>query len=149
MVTRRNDRRRGVLNGERWLVANVGEAGLVLSPIGRDGAAVLLPVAYVDQPGWVQHGYAVTVSVSQGSSVDRAYILGSDASYREAGYTAASRARDETRFYVVGREPNETEHARQFDEEDPLQTITNALQRSAVQDMALDTWSEPEPRLTG
>lgn len=104
-------------------------------------------MAYVDRPGWLQHAYALTVSVSQGSSVDRAFILGSDATYREAGYTAASRAREETRFYVVGRELSETDHARQRVGEDPLDVITDALKRSAVQDMAIDTWSEVEPRI--
>ncbi|MCW3002363.1 MAG: conjugative relaxase [Conexibacter sp.] len=42
-------------------------------------------------------------------TVDRAYVLGSDDIYREWGYTALSRQREEARFYVVS--PSSTERA--------------------------------------
>lgn len=145
VVTRRNDRRVGVLNGQRWSVREVRAEGLLLTPVGREAAEVVLPLRYLERPGWLQHGYAVTVAVAQGSSVERAFVLGSEATYREAGYTAASRARAETRWYVVGHEPLETDDLPHQQGLDPLSALTEALSRSAVQDLALDTWSPAEP----
>jgi hypothetical protein len=50
---------------------------------------------------------------SQGATVDRAFVLGGDAMYREAGYVAMSRARERTDLYftassfdeAIGRQP--------------------------------------------
>ena len=39
--------------------------------------------------GHVAHGYATTIHKAQGATVDRAFLLGSDTLYREAGYTGA------------------------------------------------------------
>ncbi len=50
--------------------------------------------------GHLDHGYAITAHRAQGATVDRAFVLGSDELYREWGYTALSRHRDEARFYV-------------------------------------------------
>lgn len=146
VVTRHNSRRLGVLNGDRWQVVAAGPEGLRLAPVGRVAAAVDLPAAYAEQdPARLQLGYALTVSVAQGSTVNRAFILGSDATYREAGYTAASRARLETRFYVVGREPLETDERDVLDEQDPLVGFIEALNRSAAQELALDQRDGREP----
>lgn len=98
-----------------------------------------------DDPDRLQLGYALTVSVAQGSTVDRAFILGSDMTYREAGYTAASRARLGTQFYVVGREPVETDEREVLDEQDPLVAFVEALGRSAAQELALDQRDGREP----
>jgi ATP-dependent exoDNAse (exonuclease V) alpha subunit len=134
-----------VLNGDRWIVVGADETGLVIRPVGRAGQDRSLPTAYLSQPGWLQHAYAVTVAVSQGSTVERSYVLGSDATYREAGYTAASRARGETRFYVVGRQPLDTDDRLMAGSDamtDPLEELAVALSRSAAQDLALDTRDE-------
>jgi ATP-dependent exoDNAse (exonuclease V) alpha subunit len=42
------------------------------------------------------------VPASQGATVDRAYVLGTAALYREAGYVAMSRARERTEVFVTG-----------------------------------------------
>jgi ATP-dependent exoDNAse (exonuclease V) alpha subunit len=60
---------------------------------------VTLPTAYA-HAGHLDHGYALTAHLAQGSTVDRAYVLGSDELYREWGYSALSRHRTEARFYV-------------------------------------------------
>jgi conjugative relaxase-like TrwC/TraI family protein len=146
VVTRHNSRRIGVINGERWRVVAAGPTGLQLAPVGRVGGLVDLPASYAeDDPARLQLGYALTVSVAQGSTVDQAFILGSDATYREAGYTAASRARLGTRFYVVGREPLETDEREVLDEQDPLVALVEALNRSAAQELALDQRDGREP----
>ena len=63
------------------------------------GRRVDLPEQYV-RDGHLDHGYAITAHRAQGATVDRAFVLGSDELYREWGYTALSRHRDEARFYV-------------------------------------------------
>src|SRR3954469_7670683 len=50
--------------------------------------------------GHLAHGYALTAHPAQGATVDRAFVLGSEELYREWGYTALSRHREEARFYV-------------------------------------------------
>lgn len=148
VVTRHNDRRLGVLNGQRWRVAAASPEALSLVPIGRTGGVVDVPATYAEQsPDRLHHAYALTTAVAQGSSVDLAFVLGSDATYREAGYTAASRARHGTRFYVVALEPDEEQHtrARADEEEDPLNAFTVALGQSRAQALALDSSSGSEP----
>jgi len=154
VVTRHNDYRLGVLNGQRWTVAAIDEPGreLVLRAAGEDRLQ-RVPFAYAEVgEGRLQHGYALTTSLAQGSSVDRAFVLGSDATYREAGYTAASRARERTQFYVVSREVDETceeRHGRAHVDKgghDPLREMTHALERSGAQYLATDTPSRIEPR---
>lgn len=145
VVTRQNDRRIGVLNGDRWVIDAVDNAGgqLGLRPDGRAGDVVLLPRDYLDRDD-LQHAYAVTVNVAQGSTVDTAFVLGSDAAYREAGYTAATRARGDTNFYVVTvPEPDECHESHQLEVRgqppgDELEDLVQALGRSHAQAMALD-----------
>jgi len=64
-----------------------------------DGHRVELPDQSVRDVR-LDHGYAITAHRAQGITVDRAFVLGSDELYREWGYTALSRHRDEARFYV-------------------------------------------------
>lgn len=144
VVTRQNDRQVGVLNGDRWVVMTADSAlgELKLRPDGRDGDAVRLPRQYIDREQ-LQHGYALTVNVAQGSTVDAAFILGSDSAYREAGYTAATRARHDTSFYVV--EGPETSAACgdrhgpvQEAHVDPLDNLSARLERSRAQLMATE-----------
>jgi hypothetical protein len=156
VVTRHNDYRLGVLNGQRWVLAAIDERAreLVLKLDGRapDGPMKRLPFAYAEVGlDRLQHGYALTTSLAQGSTVDKAFVLGSDATYREAGYTAASRARDRTQFYVVSRDADqacEERHGRlhvEQDEHDPLEAMVTALQRTGAQHLATDTPDRVEP----
>lgn len=149
VVTRWNNRRLGVLNGERWEVKAVTADGLLLRPVGRQGADVELPASYAtSHRERLQHGYAITTAVAQGTTVTRSYVLGSDATYREAGYTAASRARDRTQFYVVEPVPEDFETSHHLERDvgvDALAAFTAALQRSAAHTLALDTAPVDEP----
>ncbi len=93
----RNDRFLGVVNGMSGRVVS-GEAA-VLTVSGSRGTF------HLDEPyiatGNVTYGYASTVHKSQGATVDRAFVLASTSLYREAGYVALSRAREESHLYVV------------------------------------------------
>lgn len=144
VVTRQNDRTVGVLNGDRWVVvaADLTRGELELRPDGREGEPVRLPRQYLDREE-LQHGYALTVNVAQGSTVDAAFILGSDSAYREAGYTAATRARNDTSFYVVEEAETSTGCGERHgpiggDPADALDEFAASLERSRAQSMAID-----------
>ena len=98
VVTTRNDRSIGVVNGQAGTVAGLREGELEVR--FDDGRWVRLPEPYV-LAGHLDHGYALTAHRAQGATVDRAFVLGSDELYREWGYTALSRHRIEARFYVT------------------------------------------------
>jgi hypothetical protein len=73
-----------------------------------DGSERTLASGYLDD-GWLDHAYTLTAHAAQGATVDRSFVLGSDELYREWGYTALSRHRDQARFYVVS--PGSVERA--------------------------------------
>jgi hypothetical protein len=52
--------------------------------------------------GHLTYADAITAHKAQGLTVDRAFVLGSGRISRGWGYTALSRAREETRLYVGG-----------------------------------------------
>lgn len=96
----RNDRRMGVTNGLRGKLTGANEDGLVV--LTTKGERVV-PLDYVED-GHLAHGYATTVHKSQGATVERAFVLGTEAIYREAGYVAMSRAKEGSDLYVNSRE---------------------------------------------
>jgi len=96
----------GVLNGRRGTVTAL-EPDTFSLRVEIDGHGErVLPGSYIEE-GHVGLGYAyaMTVHKSQGMTADRTYVLGSEDHYRELGYTALSRHRDECRFYVNAGEP--------------------------------------------
>jgi conjugative relaxase-like TrwC/TraI family protein len=148
----RNNQRLGVVNGTRAVVDAVDTDTRALRVTVADGARVVLPAAYLDD-GYVTHGYAITGHKAQGMTCDEAFVLGSDAVYREWGYTAMSRGRHSNRLYVVAaeakRDDAHTHHSRQVD--DPIRRITRALERSHAKHMATDEaplLADPAPAAT-
>lgn len=132
----RNDRRLGVRNGTVATIAavhpDVGEVTLA------DG--VRLPHRYLAD-GHLGHAYAATIHKSQGATVDRALLLGSDALYREAGYVGLSRARERSDLYLVAADTHGIGDA------DPLAELQRHLNRSRAQDLALQQLeTRPRPR---
>lgn len=146
VVLKRNDRRLDIENGSRGRVVGVDpDAGTLRVELSGE-RTVTLPRSYLERrttagdPSLV-HGYAGTAHSAQGSTTDRAFILGSDTVYREWGYVAWSRARLQTRFYVC--EPDAADHddhhhtavgqqRRAFDD------VAGAMQRSRGQRAALE-----------
>lgn len=120
----RNDRRLGVRNGTTGAVASVGPAGVVLA----DGTE--LPAAYIVD-GHLTHAFASTVHKAQGATVDRAFLLGSDQLYREAGYVGMSRARLSNELFVVAPDPG-----REID--DRLGHLVRGLEGSRAHQLAMD-----------
>jgi len=99
VITTRNYHRLGVVNGQAGFISAIDDR--VLHVRLDDGRLVSLPHAYV-AAGHLEHGYATTAHRTQGATVDRTLVLGSDELYREWGYTALSRHREDARFYVTG-----------------------------------------------
>jgi len=119
------------------LIVRVGEAG---------DRVVTLPRKYLnadgvgEQPSLV-HGYAATGHVHQGATADRTFVLGSPGLYREWITTAASRPRDQLRFYLA-----DPDCERQLDFHAGDQILPDAFEdfglqaeRSQAQTGALDT----------
>ena len=68
VVTTRNDRRLGVVNGQTGTLTRIGDGTLTVE-IDR-GARVELPERYA-RDGRLEHGYAITAHRAQGATVDR------------------------------------------------------------------------------
>ena len=138
------DRRLGVLNGSRGRVEAVDAATRALDVRLDDGQIVRLPADYLED-GHLDHGYASTGHRAQGMTVQRAYVLGGEETYREWGYTALSRHRQEARFYLTAPPPPDRGQPRlpgiaDDPAEDPMAGVVRALGRSRAKELALDEW---------
>ena len=94
----RNDRRAGVVNGTTGEVTAVDPTAGTLTVAGADGRPVTVGTDYLAD-GHLVHGWAITAHKAQGITTGRAYVLGTDRLYREAGYVALSRATERTDWY--------------------------------------------------
>ena len=110
---------------------------------------VTVPTGYLDD-GKLAHGYAVTAHKAQGATVERSWVLGSDAIYREWGYTALSRHRDTTRLYVVAggdtAEHTCAVHHQRDSRPQPhgtVEKLANRLTRSHAKQLASDHAGHP------
>ncbi len=109
LVCRRNDYRLGVRNGTRGTVLEVDTAQRELVVRPDDGATLRLPEQYL---GDVHHGYALTGHVSQGTTVERTYLLATpERGGREWAYVAASRQRVELMLFAVHHDAEQLEAA--------------------------------------
>jgi conjugative relaxase-like TrwC/TraI family protein len=140
----RNDRRLAVRNGTRATVTAIDYDARTLKMGTADGGSIDLPATYLDA-GHLGLGYATTIHKSQGATVGRAFVLGSDALYREAGYVALSRARVRTDLYVVAGE--QLGQAIEADL-DPITRLVADLRRSQAQQLATPETSALVPFAT-
>ncbi|MGE4030111.1 MAG: MobF family relaxase [Thermoleophilia bacterium] len=125
LVCRRNDYRLGVRNGTRGTVLEVDTAERALVAHTDAGVAVRLPEQYL---GDVHHGYALTGHVSQGTTVQRTYLLASpERGGREWAYVAASRQRVDLALFAVHHDLERLEAA-----------LARSWGRSAAKRLALD-----------
>ena len=93
----RNEKSLGVKNGSLGTIEAIDHGVLQVRLDGKDGTSVIVDTRdYHD----LDHGYATTVHKSQGSTVDRTYILASRYFDRHTSYVALSRHREAaTLFY--------------------------------------------------
>ena len=137
----RNDRDLGILNGQRGTVRNVDRDRCALTVELDGGRDVTLDSTYLCD-GHLDHGYAMTAHKAQGATVDRTFVLGSQDLYRELGYTALSRHREEARFYVArgDLEPNVEPDLPDYDL--VVLGLEGLLKRSAAKQLALDSLTD-------
>ena len=99
VLVKRNDLRLGVVNGDRGRVIGVdpepGSSRSTSTASRSRSAPSYLDDRTVHGDPTLQHGYAMTVHVAQGLTVDHAFVLAGPGLNRELGYTAISRGRRE------------------------------------------------------
>jgi len=103
LLCRRNDYRLDVRNGTRGLVIGLDEREQALILWTDDGREVALPAGYLRH---AEHGYAMTGHVSQGTTVERTYLLATpERGGREWAYVAGSRHRIDLEVYAIHTNP--------------------------------------------
>ena len=106
IVTRRNHRGLGLDNGTRGTVTEVDQRRQSITLRADDQRTLTIPAEYL-AAGHVQHAYAQTAHLTQGSTAETALIVTTpDEHSSEWTYTAASRARGQTRHLVLALEPD-------------------------------------------
>jgi hypothetical protein len=146
IVTLRNARRLGVLNGTFATVTGIDHQARALQVRTDDGRDLLLPRWYLDSHSWlgdrrrIDHAYAITCHKAQGMTTDRAYVLASDDLYQQWGYVAMSRGQLSNHLYLTSGEHPLTDELDTPKEppRDAVLAITEALERSHAQYLALD-----------
>lgn len=128
-------------NGHRGTVTCVSPSHCDLVMQVDAGPAVTVPTWYL-AAGHLDHGYAITGHRAQGLTTERCYVLGSDALYREWGYTAMSRGRTANNLYVVTADLDDIDndldiHGVQRDERHPVTQLASWITRSKAQQLAL------------
>jgi hypothetical protein len=139
VIALRNRRSLGLLNADRGTVVGVTEdRGLEVRL--DDGRQAKVPVDYLEA-GHLDLGYAMTVHKAQGATFERAHFLGDETVYRELAYTAATRGREETRFYVVAPD---IDRALTSERADQLEDLASAIGDSRAKELALDVAQRAE-----
>jgi hypothetical protein len=148
VLVKRNDLRLGVVNGDRGQVTHVDPENRRLT-LDLGGEQVTLGTDYLDDRTvhggpTLQHGYAMTVHVAQGLTVDHAFVLAGPGLNRELGNTALSRGRHTNQLYTA-REPDtaRVEYAPADPYwTDPIARLAAQLATSSARTLAIDAGLE-------
>ena len=140
VVCLRNQRADALLNGLRGVVTALDPDARSLTVRLTDGTDRLAPTSYLDA-GHLDHGYAMTIHKAQGLTADEALVLATDDLYQEAGYTALSRARLDTRVYLAANDfegdPDYVELAECRDDVSPHEALSRSLANSRREHLAI------------
>ena len=134
-MLRRNDRRLGVVNGERGIVVGVdAERGELDVELRGQNRAAGSGVRRADS---VTLGYAITGHAAQGMTCSQTFVLATDGLSKEWAYVALSRGRDANRLYVTREARESAEFAPNGDGTwRPADALREGLSRSAAQELA-------------
>ena len=145
VLVKRNDLRLGVVNGDRGRVTAVDPERRQLT-LELGGEKVTLGPGYLDDrtvhgDPTLQHGYAMTVHVAQGLTVDHAFVLAGPGLNRELGYTALSRGRETNHLYAArDADTARVEYAPADPHRtDPIARLAAQLATSSETTLAIDT----------
>jgi ATP-dependent exoDNAse (exonuclease V) alpha subunit len=140
VMTLRNDRTLGVINGTRGVVVDVDRVNLGVTLRREDGSEAVLSKRYLEA-GHLTHAYAITGHKAQGMTTQKAFVLGDETLYREWAYVALSRGKQENHMYVVaGVDLDREELGGQVAGiDDPLEEVIRALGRSRAKELAIDS----------
>lgn len=138
VVGTRNDRPAAILNGQRGIVTAIHPEREALEVRLDGGKDIELGASYL-RPGHLDHGYAITAHRAQGMTVGQSFVLGSQDLYRELGYTALSRHRDQARFYVARSDVKVTPRDLPPDADPVVSRVARLLERSEQKDMAIES----------
>ncbi len=139
IVCLKNNRRLGIHNGTRATIVGV-DPDRRMMVIETARGALRLPTDYVDA-GNIVHGYATTIHKTQGATVDRALLLGTDELFRERGYVGMSRGRLSNHLYLLGATPADatTGHGPPTPALEPTDAVRQALHQQSEQRLAIDS----------
>ncbi|MHB8508664.1 MAG: AAA family ATPase [Candidatus Dormibacteria bacterium] len=137
IMTLRNSRGLGVTNGTRGDVLAVDEDRRELRIRTDEGHEVTLPNSYLEA-GHVTHAYAITGHKAQGMTASRGFVLGDDTVYREWGYEAMSRGKEENRLYLVIGERDGEQLGPDRERQDTLSVVQRALAQSRAKSLAIE-----------
>jgi len=136
LVFLRNDADLHVKNGTLATVKSIDQDRLVVS-VREPGGAREISLSTKDY-NHIDHGYCLTTHKAQGVTVDRAHVVAGDMTGREWSYVAATRSREETRFYTSeDKMPQSTKVA----ESD----LAKGMARSQEKDLASDYQEREAP----
>jgi conjugative relaxase-like TrwC/TraI family protein len=146
IITLRNARHLGVLNGTFATITAIDPQQRALLVRTDDGRDLVLPRWYLDSPSplphrrRIDHAYAITCHKAQGMTTDRAFILATDELYKEWAYVAMSRGQLDNRLYLtLGDHPLTDDLDTPLESKpDPVLAVTAALEQSSGQYLALD-----------
>ena len=150
MLVKRNDLRLGVVNGDRGHITAVDPERRQLT-LDLGGEQVTLGPGYLEDrtvhgDPTLQHGYAMTVHVAQGLTVDHAFVLAGSGLDRELGYTALSRGRESNHLYAARDVDTARVEYAPIDphRSDPIARLAAQLQTSSAGTLAIDIEEESQ-----
>jgi conjugative relaxase-like TrwC/TraI family protein len=145
VICGQNHARSDVRNGTRGTVVDLDIASQTL--VLQTDASALRRINAEYAAGHVTHAYALTGHAAQGATFDRAFVLLRDeGALREWGYVACSRAREETRLYIVGDTHERETHGRNLTRGDASERTARALTASSSEQLALESAAVPPSR---
>jgi conjugative relaxase-like TrwC/TraI family protein len=139
VVLLRNDTALKVVNGTEGELRAVSDQEITVS---TEHGHRVLPLSF-GTDGYLTHGYATTIHKAQGLTVDRAFLLATDALTREAGYVAMSRARLSTELFVPTSSFEDGLPVVGVDEPDPMHAVGKRFLISRAKQLATDDLSSP------